>query len=78
VIPAGLKAVAEWFPDRERSVGFGWVNAGTSLGGMIAPPLVIGCILVGSWQIAFVITEFIGLVWALAWFLFYRTPGPST
>ena len=74
VIPAGLKAVAEWFPDRERSVAFGWVNAGTSLGGMIAPPLVIGCILAGSWQLAFLVTGGIGLVWAAGWFAFYRTP----
>jgi len=74
VIPAGLKAVAEWFPDRERSVAFGWVNAGTSLGGMIAPPLVVGCILAGSWQLAFLVTGGIGLVWAAGWFAFYRTP----
>ena len=74
VIPAGLKAVAEWFPDRERSTAFGWVNAGTALGGMIAPPLVVGCILAGSWQLAFVVTGLIGLVWAIGWWAFYRTP----
>ena len=74
VIPASLKAVSEWFPDRERSVAYGWVNAGTALGGMIAPPLVVGCILAGSWQLAFVVTGGIGLVWAVGWWAFYRTP----
>jgi ACS family hexuronate transporter-like MFS transporter len=74
VIPAGLKAVAEWFPDKERSTAFGWVNAGTALGGMIAPPLVVGCILAGSWKLAFVVTGAIGLVWAVGWWAFYRTP----
>jgi ACS family hexuronate transporter-like MFS transporter len=38
-IPAGMKTIGEWFPDRERSVAVGWFNAGTSLGAVIAPVL---------------------------------------
>lgn len=74
VIPAGIKAVGEWFPDKERSVATGWFNIGTAVGSMIAPPLVIWCILKGSWQIAFVVTGAIGLVWAVLWWIFYRKP----
>jgi ACS family hexuronate transporter-like MFS transporter len=74
VIPAGLKAVSEWFPDRERSVATGWFNIGTAVGSMIAPPLVVWCILVGSWQLAFVVTGAVGLVWAGLWWLFYDQP----
>src|SRR6478672_10561843 len=40
-IPAGIKAISEWFPAKERSVAVGYFNAGTSLGALLAPPLVI-------------------------------------
>lgn len=74
VIPAGMKAVSDWFPDKERSVATGWFNVGTSVGAMIAPPLVVFCILIGSWRLAFVVTGAVGLVWAAAWGLLYRRP----
>jgi ACS family hexuronate transporter-like MFS transporter len=74
VIPAGMKAIAEWFPARERSVATGWFNAGTSLGAMLAPPIVIGVSLVSNWRFAFVVTGGLGLIWAAAWYLVYRPP----
>jgi ACS family hexuronate transporter-like MFS transporter len=73
-IPSGMKAVAEWFPDKEKSVAVGWFNAGTSLGAMLAPPLVIFLHLRYGWQSAFVVTGAIGFVWAALWFAFYRSP----
>lgn len=74
VIPAGMKAVSDWFPDRERSVATGWFNVGTSIGSMLAPALVVWCILAGSWRLAFVATGAVGLVWAVLWTLCYRRP----
>jgi ACS family hexuronate transporter-like MFS transporter len=74
VVPAGMKAIAEWFPARERSVATGWFNAGTSLGAMLAPPIVIGVSLVSNWRFAFVVTGVLGLIWAAAWYLLYRAP----
>src|SRR5258707_15750070 len=38
-IPAGIKAISEWFPAKERSVAVGTFNAGSSLGALLAPPL---------------------------------------
>jgi len=73
-IPSGMKAIAEWFPARERSVATGWFNAGTSLGALIAPPIVITVSLLLNWRWAFVVTGAVGLVWALAWYLLYRSP----
>ncbi|MFL6601372.1 MAG: MFS transporter [Steroidobacteraceae bacterium] len=74
LIPSGMKAIAEWFPARERSVATGWFNTGTSLGAMLAPPLVIGVSLASNWRFAFVITGALGLIWAAAWYLIYRAP----
>lgn len=74
-IPSGMKAIAEWFPARERSVATGWFNAGTSLGALIAPPIVVAVTLWGDWRLAFVVTGAVGLVWAGAWYAFYRSPN---
>ena len=73
-IPAGMKTIAAWFPDRERSVATGWFNVGTSLGAVLAPPLVVYAATRHGWQGAFVATGLIGLVWAAVWFWLYRDP----
>ena len=74
-IPAGVKAISEWFPARERSVAMGFFNIGTSLGAMLAPPLVVFVQLRYNWRIAFLVTGGLGFVFAAAWWLFYRTPA---
>jgi ACS family hexuronate transporter-like MFS transporter len=74
-IPAGVKAVAEWFPGKERSIAIGYFNAGTSLGAMLAPPIVVWLVLHYDWRMAFAITGAVGLPWAAAWWLLYRTPA---
>ena len=73
-IPSGIKAVAEWFPARERSVAVGWFNAGTSFGALLAPPVVAAVTIWASWRWAFVVTGGVGLIWAAAWYACYRTP----
>lgn len=74
LVPAGMKAISEWFPARGRSVATGWFNAGTSLGAAIAPPLVAAVSLASNWHMSFVVTGALGLVWAAAWYRFYRSP----
>jgi len=74
-IPSGIKAIAAWFPARERSVAVGWFNSGTSLGALIAPPIVVAVTLWADWRVAFIVTGAVGLVWAAAWYAFYREPG---
>ena len=74
-VPSGIKAIAEWFPARERSVAVGWFNAGTSLGALLAPPVVIAVTLWADWRVAFIVTGAIGLLWAGAWYAFYRSPA---
>ncbi len=74
-VPSGIKAIAEWFPARERSVAVGWFNAGTSLGALLAPPVVIAVTLWADWRIAFIVTGAVGLLWAGAWYAFYRSPA---
>ena len=72
--PAGMKATAEWFPARERGMAGGVYNIGASVGSMLAPPLVVWAILTYNWQMAFVITGSLGLVWVGLWLWLYQSP----
>lgn len=78
VIPAGMKTIGEWFPDRERSVATGWFNAGTALGAVIAPVMAALLAKHYGWQAAFVVTGGIGLIFAVAWYRWYRSPQNAT
>ena len=62
MIPAGLKASSEWFPAKERSIAVGYFNVGSSIGGMLAPPLVVWAIVAHSWEMAFIITGVLSLI----------------
>jgi len=72
--PSGAKVVAQWFRPRERSMATGIFNVGAGLGQVIATPTVAFIILWYNWQMAFVITGAVGLVWVALWLLIYRTP----
>ena len=74
MIPAGLKASSEWFPAKERSIAVGYFNVGSSIGAMIAPPLVVWAIVAHSWQMAFIMTGVLSMAWALSWLVFYKHP----
>jgi ACS family hexuronate transporter-like MFS transporter len=73
-VPAGMKAISEWFRGPDRSKAVGWFNVGTSLGAMLAPPLTVGVTLAFGWQSAFVVTGVLGLFWAALWYWLYRSP----
>jgi ACS family hexuronate transporter-like MFS transporter len=75
--PAGVKAVAEWFPKRERAFAAGLFNAGTNIGAIVTPLLVpfIAIDLAMGWRATFVITGIVGLAWLAAWLIIYRRPA---
>ncbi len=72
--PAALKAVAEWFPKRERAMAIGFLNAGTNIGAIATPLIVPMITLTLGWRWAFVITGLGSLLWLVAWLLIYRHP----
>lgn len=74
-IPAGTKTVSQWFPPNERPLATSLFQMGTSVGNMIAPPLVAFCILAWNWQAAFLVTGALSLVWAGLWWFGYRDPA---
>lgn len=73
--PAGIKAVTEWFPQRERAYAIGLFNAGANVGAIITPLLVPLLVLTFDWRVAFYITGVFGIVWLIGWWLIYRHPA---
>src|SRR5882757_1589735 len=72
--PASIKAVAEWFPKRERALATGIFNSGTNIGALITPLVVPWITRNYGWRMAFVATGAIGFVWLAGWIAVYRSP----
>jgi len=73
--PASIKAIAAWFPVRERAFAMGIVNAGTNIGALVTPIVVPVIALTWGWRAAFVVTGAMGFVWLIFWLLMYRSPA---
>lgn len=72
--PAGIKAVTEWFPQKERAFAIGLFNAGANIGAIVTPLLVPWLTVTYGWRVAFYATGIFGIVWLIAWLVFYRRP----
>jgi MFS transporter, ACS family, hexuronate transporter len=74
IFPASIKAVAEWFPKKERALATGIFNAGTSIGAMLTPVVVPWINARWGWRGAFIGIGALGFVWLVFWLLIYRKP----
>lgn len=73
--PAAIKAIAEWFPKRERALATGIFNSGANIGAVVAPIMVPAILGAYGWQEAFIITGAIGFIWLIFWLIFYEVPS---
>jgi ACS family hexuronate transporter-like MFS transporter len=74
VFPASMKAVAEWFPAKERALATGIFNAGTNMGVILAGVFVPWITLQFGWRWAFVTIGSLGFAWLALWLLLYQKP----
>jgi ACS family hexuronate transporter-like MFS transporter len=72
--PAAIKAVAEWFPPKERSLATGVFNSGASVGAILAPSIVPWVALHFGWRAAFLTTGVFSAAWIVWWSVKYRAP----
>ncbi len=72
--PAGIKAVAEWFPKKERAFAVGIFNAGANIGAILTPLIAPLLVVAFGWRIAFLVTGGLVFVWIAIWLLVYRSP----
>lgn len=75
--PASVKAVAEWFPKRERALATGIFNSGTNVGALFTPLIVPWITYRYGWRMAFIATGALGFIWLLVWWTLYHRPQES-
>lgn len=73
--PAANKAVAEWFPKKERAFATGLYNSGANVGAIVAPLTVPYIAKAWGWEWAFVITGLVGFTWLAFWYPLYGSPA---
>ncbi|MBK5297125.1 MAG: MFS transporter [Vicinamibacteria bacterium] len=73
--PGATKAVSEWFPRKESGWAVALFDSGSSIGGAVAPFLVLGVYhYFGSWRPVFILTGLLGFGWLVLWRLTYHSP----
>lgn len=75
--PSAIKAVALWFPKRERAFATSIFNAGTNAGALIAPAVIPAMAFHWGWQSTFIGAGIAGLLWLFLWLPFYDVPERS-
>jgi len=73
--PGATKAVSEWFPRRERGLAVAFFDSGSSIGGAIAPFIVLGIYTHWGWRPAFVLPGLLGFIWLYFWRRMYFLPS---
>lgn len=72
--PAATKAVSEWFPKQERGLATAFFDSGSSIGGAIAPYIILPIYFRWGWRPAFVVPGLLGIPWLILWRMFYHSP----
>jgi ACS family hexuronate transporter-like MFS transporter len=72
--PSAVKAVAVWFPRRERAFATALFNSGANVGAVVAPAVVPFIALTWDWRAAFVAAGCAGLLWLVLWLPLYDGP----
>lgn len=70
--PGATKVVSEWFPRQERALATALFDSGSSLGGAVAPFLVLGIYFRWGWRPAVMIPGALGFLWIIGWRWLYR------
>jgi ACS family hexuronate transporter-like MFS transporter len=72
--PGATKTVSEWFPKRERGLATALFDSGSSIGGAIAPFIVLAIYFRWGWRLSFVLPGLLGFLWLILWRKMYYRP----
>jgi ACS family hexuronate transporter-like MFS transporter len=73
--PVAIKAVAEWFPKKERALATGIFNSGTNIGAVVVPAVIPWLAGTYGWREAFIWTGAVGFIWLIFWLFLYEIPA---
>lgn len=72
--PSAIKAVATWFPQRERAYATALFNSGSNVGAVVAPAVVPWLAFSFGWRSPFIVAGVVGLLWLVPWLAYYDVP----
>jgi len=72
--PGAAKAVSEWFPKQERGLATAFFDSGSSVGGALAPFIVLSIYFRWGWRPAVAVPGLLGILWILLWRRIYQPP----
>ena len=72
--PCSNKAIAEWFPKKERALAVSLFNSGANVGALVVPLVVPWIALTWGWRAAFIFTGLLGFIWLVFWLWLYEIP----
>lgn len=76
--PLALRVVRRIFPPEQRSLATGIFQSGTSIGALIAPPIIIYLTKAYNWRMSFFVIGAVGFVWVILWLTWFRAhPAPA-
>lgn len=73
--PGSAQTIQNVLPPEDRSRGFGVLFSGSSIGGMIVPPLAAAIFAMWGWREAFLVTAAVGLLWIPLWIALTSHPA---
>jgi ACS family hexuronate transporter-like MFS transporter len=73
--PAALRVTTRWFAKEERGLPIAIFSSGSSVGSLIAPPMIAVLTLYFGWRMAFFVPGLLAALWAVVWVAVYRMPS---
>src|SRR5262249_13573173 len=70
--PSATRAFSRWLPPSERGLAQGTTHAGSRLAGALTTAIAAALMAVWGWRLPFLLFASLGMIWAVAWFLWYR------
>ena len=68
------KVAGTWFPTKERGLASSIWDSGSRVGAVISLPIVTAIVALLNWHAVFIIIGFLGVIWAVVWWRYYRSP----
>jgi sugar phosphate permease len=76
-VPAGWKAIGQWFPKQERGTATAIFDGCAKISNVLGIPVMAFLVSTFSWHAAFLFTGALSLIYLVAWWLLYRTPSAA-